>query len=191
MDTASVIQAPGPSALARAIITDLESMMIAFAGPVSRRLHSCPLTREDSVATEEAAHAVAAFILGRRFLEVSIIPDESTSGRVMFHRRRPEPQVEAFCIWRPSDEQIIGELTEGLRIKDSSPIERATENLLLENWPMVRHLARYLLECKVLTGRQTRRLLLRAQRKQLRRAQAVIEKDRRNYREIAALIGRV
>jgi hypothetical protein len=78
---------------------------------------------------------------------------------------------------------------------DRAQIDASTEDLLTDHWPLVRRLAQVLVERKEISGRRTRQLLFRAQRKELRRARAVAEKDRRNQQtwaaEIRQALGRV
>jgi uncharacterized membrane protein YfbV (UPF0208 family) len=73
---------------------------------------------------------------------------------------------------------------------DLAQIEAATGQLLIDHWPLVRRLADVLVERKVMSGRSVRSLLYKAQRKQLRRARIVAEKDRRNQLVWAAELRR-
>lgn len=44
------------------------------------------LTRLEKTAYHEAAHGVAAYCLNRRFKCVTIVADEDSLGRILFHR---------------------------------------------------------------------------------------------------------
>jgi hypothetical protein len=94
----------------------------------------------------------------------------------------------------PSDEQRAHDyaLLAGL---DRAALEAATEKLLCAYWPLVRRLARALVERKEISGRCCRRLLFTALRKDLRRSLIVAEKDRRNQQawgaELRRALGRV
>jgi len=65
----------------------------------------------------------------------------------------------------------------------------------ITHWPLVRRLARALVERKEISGRRCRQILFRALRKDLRRSRAVAEKDRRHQQawgaELRQALGRV
>jgi hypothetical protein len=52
--------------------------------------------------------------------------------------------------------------------------------LLTGYWPLVRRLARALVQQKVVSGRRARRILFRAMQKDLRRSRTVAGRDRRD-----------
>jgi len=73
---------------------------------------------------------------------------------------------------------------------DRAELEAATEKLLCDYWPLVRRLARALVERKEISARGCRRILFAAMRRDLRRSRAVAEKDRRNQAAWSAELGR-
>ena len=151
-------------------------IMVSVAGPIAERNTSREMTMERVTAIHEAGHVVAQFLLGKRLRGVSIIPWPGHSlGRAA--SRKPTP--EDFQKPPTTDEQKAKDYAY-LGGFDLSEIEAATGQLLIDYWPLVRRLADVLLERKVLSGRSVRSLLYKAQRKQLRRARTVEEKDRRN-----------
>jgi hypothetical protein len=151
-------------------------IMVSVAGPIAERNTSREMTLERVVAIHEAGHVVAQFLLGKRLRGASIIPWPGHSlGRAA--SRKPTP--EDFKRSHPTDEKMAKDYAY-LGDFDLSEIEAATGQLLIDHWPLVRRLADVLLERKVMSGRCARSLLHKAQRKQLRRARVVAEKDRRN-----------
>ena len=117
------------------------------------------------MALHETAHVVVQFLLGKRLAGASIVPWEGHSlGRASSRKRRPE-DVDPW----PSDEQKAHDysLLAGF---DRAELEAATEKLLCAYWPLVRRLARALVERKVISGRHCRRILITAMRKDLRRS---------------------
>ena len=165
-------------------------IMVAVAGPISEKI-GLRLTVEEIVGVHEAAHVVLEFLLGRRLHGASIVPWEGHSlGRAS--SRKPTPE-DLKTPW-PSDEQTARDysLLAGL---DCAELEAATEKLLCSYWPLVRRLARALVECKEISGRHCRQILFTAMRKDLRRSRAVAEKDRRNQQawgaELRLELGRV
>lgn len=151
-------------------------IMVSLAGPIAERNTSREMTLERVVAIHEAGHVVAQFLLGKRLQGVSIIPWPGHSlGRAA--SRKPTP--EDFQKPPTTDEQRTKDYAYLCDV-DLAVIEEATSQLLIDHWPLVRCLADVLLERKVMSGRSVRSLLYKAQRKQLRRARIVAEKDRRN-----------
>lgn len=151
-------------------------IMVLLAGPIAERNTWLQMTLEHVVAIHEAGHVVVAFLLGKRLRGVSITPWPGHSlGRAV--SRKPVP--EDFQKLPVTDEKKAKDYAY-LGGFDLSEIEAATGQLLIDHWPLVRRLADVLLERKVISGRSARSLLYKAQRKQLRRARIVAEKDRRN-----------
>jgi hypothetical protein len=151
-------------------------IMVFLAGPIAERTSCRCMTLEHVVAVHEAGHVVVAFLLGKRLRGVSIIPWPGHSlGRTV--SRKPTP--EDLKAPHPTDEKMAKDYAY-LGGFDLAQIEAATGQLLFAQWPLVRCLADVLLERKVMSGRCVRSLLYKAQRKQLRRARIVAEKDRRN-----------
>ena len=165
--------------------------MISVAGPIAERMTCRRETLERVVAVHEAGHVVVQFLRGKPLHGVSIIPWPGHSlGRTASRKPTPEDLKEPW----PSDEQMAASLA-SLGGLDRMQIEVSTEALLSEHWPLVRRLADVLVELKVISARRTRRLLYKAQRKELRRARTVAEKDRRNQKawaaEVRGALGRV
>jgi hypothetical protein len=73
---------------------------------------------------------------------------------------------------------------------DLAEVEAEADKLLCAYWPLVRRLAQALVERREISGRCIRQILLRALRKDLRRARAIAEKDRRNQQAWAAELRR-
>jgi len=151
-------------------------IMVSVAGPIAERNTSREMTLERVVAIHEAGHVVAQFLLGKRLRGVSIIP---WPGHSMGRAASRKPTREDFREPPVTDEKKAKDYAY-LGGFDLSEIEAATGQLLIDHWPLVRRLADVLLERKVMSGRSVRSLLYKAQRKQLRRARIVAEKDRRN-----------
>ena len=157
-------------------------VMVLVAGPIGERMSGRRPTLEHVVAVHEAAHVVVAFLRGQRLHGVSIIPWPGHSlGRTTSRQPTPEDLRKPW----PADEQKARDYAR-LGGFDLAAIEATTEKLLSDHWPLVRRLADALLERKVLSGRRIRRLLYRAQRKEMRRAQVLAEKDRRGQQVWAA-----
>jgi hypothetical protein len=149
--------------------------MVAVAGPISEKIGP-RCTVEEAVGVHEAAHVVIQFLLGCRLRGASIIPWEGHSlGRAS--SRKPTPEDLKTPLY--TDDQMAHDyaLLGGL---DRAELEAATEKLLCAYWPLVRRLARALVERKEVSGRRCRQILFRAMRKDLRSARIVAEKDRRN-----------
>ena len=96
-----------------------------------------------------------------------------------------------MAVRRPDGPRLLAARRHG----SQAALEAATEKLLWEYWPLVRRLARALVEHKEISARSCRRLLLAAMRKDLRRSRAVAEKDRRHQQawgaELRQALGRV
>jgi hypothetical protein len=166
-------------------------IMIFVAGPIAERLTCRRPTLDHMVAVHEAGHVVVQFLLGKRLAGASIVPwPGHSSGRATSRKPTLEDLKEPW----PTDEQMTAGLV-FLGDLDRAQIDASTEDLLTNHWPLVRHLAQVLVERKEISGRRARQLLFRAQRKELRRARAVAEKDRRNQQtwaaEIRQALGRV
>ena len=150
-------------------------IMVAVAGPISEKIGP-RCTVEEAVGVHEAAHVVIQFLLGCRLRGASIIPWEGHSlGRAS--SRKPTPEDLKTPLY--TDDQMAHDyaLLGGL---NRAELEAATEKLLCSYWPLVRRLARALVERKVIAGRRCRQILFRALRKDLRRSRIVAEEDRRN-----------
>jgi len=159
-------------------------IMVAVAGPISEKIGP-RCTVEEAVGVHEAAHVVAQLILGRRLAGASIVPWEGHSlGRASSRKATPEDLKTPLY----TDDQMAHDyaLLGGL---NRAALEAATE-LLCAYWPLVRRLARALVERKVVAGRRCRQILFRALRKDLRRSRIVAEKDRRNQQAWAAELRR-
>ena len=70
---------------------------------------------------------------------------------------------------------------------DLDEIEQFVTQLLFDYMPLVLRLAAALVERKVLTARRCRQILFRALRKDLRRARALAERDRREQQAFAVM----
>ena len=178
--------APGAVIQLSGIEWAAREIMVAVAGPISEKIGP-RLTVEEIVGVHEAAHVVIQFLLGRRLHGASIVPWEGHSlGRAS--SRKPTPE-DLKTPW-PSDDQTARDysLLAGL---DRAELEAATEKLLCAYWPLVRRLARALVERKEISGRRCRRLLFAAMRKDLRRSRIVAEKDRRDQAAWSAELRRV
>jgi hypothetical protein len=172
----AVIQLSGVEWAAREI-------MVAVAGPISEKI-GLRSTVDEIVALHEAAHVAIQFLLGKRLAGASIIPWEGHSaGRASSRKRRPEDVEICTDDQKAHDYALLGGL-------NRAELEAATEKLLVCYWPLVRRLARALVERKEISGRRCRRLLFTAMRKDLRRSPAVAEKDRRNQQAWAAELRR-
>lgn len=165
-------------------------IMAAVAGPISEKIRpGC--TVEGAVGVHEAGHVVIQFLLRCRLRGASIIPWEGHSlGRAS--SRKPTPEDLQTPLY--TDDQMAHDyaLLGGL---NRAELEAATEKLLCAYWPLVRRLARALVERKEISGQRCRRILFRALRKDLRRSLIVAEKDRRNQAawsaELRWALGRV
>jgi hypothetical protein len=160
-------------------------IMVAVAGPISEKI-GLRSTVEEAVGLHEAAHVVIQFLLGRRLNGASIVPWEGHSlGRASSRKATPE---DLKTPW-PSDDQTARDysLLAGL---DRAALEAATEKLLVAYWPLVRRLARALVERKEISARGCRPILFAALRKDLRRSRGVAEKDRRNQQAWSAELRR-
>jgi len=149
-------------------------IMVAVAGPIAEKI-GFRSTVEEMVGVHEAGHVVAQFLLGRRLAGASIIPWEGHSlGRASSRKPTPEMLEKPW----PTDEQRAHDfaLLGGL---DLPELEAATEKLLCAYWPLVRRLAQALVVRKEVSRRRAGQILLRAMRKDLRRARALAERDRR------------
>jgi len=141
----------------------IQIIQTSLAGPAAE--HMCfRSTVEEIVAHHEAGHAVASFLLGRRFAEISIVPRPDSNGRVIYNRGTPGDSAPI----QPDRE--IADSFGCVAAVDVSEIERATRTTIADHWPMVRRLADELIERKVLSGRRARQILYKAQRKEMRRA---------------------
>ena len=150
-------------------------VMVAVAGPISEKIGP-RCTVEEAVGVHEAAHVVIQFLLRCRLRGASIIPWEGHSlGRASSRKATPEDLKTPLY----TDDQMAHDyaLLGGL---NRAELEAATEKLLCAYWPLVRALARALVERKEISGRRCRQILFRAMRKDLRRSLIVAEKDRRN-----------
>jgi hypothetical protein len=160
-------------------------IMVAVAGPIAEKI-GLRSTLEEAVGVHEAGHVVAEFLLGRRLAGASIVPWEGHSlGRASSRK----PTSEDLKTPWPTDEQTARDyaMLGGLNL---SELEAATEKLICEYWPLVRRLARALVERKEIRARGCRTILFTAMRKDLRRSRAVAEKDRRNEQTWAAELRR-
>jgi len=167
--------APGAVLQLSGIEWAAREIMVAVAGPISEKI-GLRSTVEEIVGVHEAAHVVIQFLLGRRLHGASIVPWEGHSlGRASSRKATPEDLKTPLY----TDDQMAHDyaLLGGL---NRAELEAATEKLLCAYWPLVRRLARALVERKEISGRRCRRLLFRAMRKDLRRSLIVAEKDRRN-----------
>jgi hypothetical protein len=177
--TATVMPAPviAPGAVLElsGIEWTAREIMVAVAGPISEKIGP-RCTIDEIVALHEAAHVVLEFLLGRRLHGASIVPWEGHSlGRASSRK----PTLGDLKTPWPSDDQTARDysMLAGL---DRAELEAATEKLLCDYWPLVRRLARALVERKEISARSCRRILLAAMRKDLRRSRAATEKDLRN-----------
>jgi hypothetical protein len=169
------VTAPGAVLDLSGIEWAAREIMVAVAGPISERIGP-RCTVEEAVGVHEAAHVVIQFLLGRRLAGASIIPWEGHSlGRASSRK----PTAEDLKTPLYTDDQMAHDyaLLGGL---NRAELEAATEKLLCVYWPLVRRLARALVERKEISGRRARQILFRALRKDLRRPRTVAEKDRRN-----------
>jgi hypothetical protein len=178
--TAPVI-APGAVLDLSGVEWAAREIMVAVAGPISEKIGP-RCTVEEAVGVHEAAHVVIQFLLRCRLRGASIIPWEGHSlGRAS--SRKPTPEDLQTPLY--TDDQMAHDyaLLAGL---DRAELEAATEKLLCAYWPLVRRLARALVERKEISGRRCRQILFRALRKDLRRSGIVAEKDRRNQQAWSA-----
>ena len=183
---AEVLAAPARKTGAATELSGIEwavrEIMISVGGPIAERMTCRRESVERVVAVHEAGHVVVQFLRGKRLAGASIVPWPGHSlGRAA--SRKPTP--EDFKEPPTTDEQMASGLAH-LGGLDRVQIEASTEALLADHWPLVRRLADVLLERKELSARCTRRLLYKTQRKELRRARTVAEKDRRNQQAWAA-----
>jgi hypothetical protein len=119
---------------------------------------------------------VAQLLLGNRLAGAGVVPWEGHSlGRAS--SRKPTPEDFQTPLYTDDQRAHDYALLAGL---NRAELEAATEKLLCAYWPMLRRLARALVERKEISGRGCRRLLFTAMRKDLRRSRIVGEKDRRN-----------
>jgi len=157
----------------------IREIMISVAGPAAEQISSARATVDGIVAVHEAGHVVMQFLLGARLEGASIVPWPGHSlGRASARRRGP---IELETPSR-SDAEVSSDYARLARV-ELSRVETAALELLAEYWPLVRALAARLVERKVISGRRTRQVLFRALRKDLRRARALAQADRRRQRE--------
>jgi hypothetical protein len=150
-------------------------IMVAVAGPISEKIGPRS-TVEAMVGVHEAGHVVMQFLLGKPLAGASIVPWEGHSlGRAS--SRSPTPEDLKTPLY--TDDQMAHDyaLLGGL---NRAELEAATEKLLSAYWPLVRRLARALVERREIPARRCRQILFTAMRKDLRRSLIVAEKDRRN-----------
>ena len=175
--------APGAVLALRGVEWAAREVMVAVAGPIAEKI-GLRSTVEEMVGVHEAGHVVAQFLLGKRLAGASIIPWEGHSaGRAS--SRKPTPEDFQTPVYtdeqRAHDYALLGGL-------DRAALESATEKLLSDYWPLVRRLGRALLEPKVLGASRCRQILFRALQKDLRRARALQERDRREQEAFAVIL---
>jgi len=179
------VVAPGAVIPLSGIEWAAREIMVSVAGPIAEKIGLRP-TVEALVGVHEAGHVVAQFLLGERLAGASIIPWPGHSlGRASSCKPTPE------MLKKPSytDEQKSNDYAM-LANLDLSEVEAAAEELLAAHWPLVRRLADALVERKEISGRRCRQILFKALRKNLRRARALAEKDRRNHQEFQRVLQR-
>jgi len=156
----------------------VREIMVSVAGPIAERIGRCP-TVEALVGVHEAGHVVAQFLLAERLAGASVIPWPGHSqGRASACKPTPELLKTPSCTdeKKSRDYAMLANL-------DLAEVEAATQELLSAHWPLVRRLADALVERKEISGRRCRQILFNALRKNLRRARALAERDRRNHQE--------
>jgi hypothetical protein len=158
----------------------IATIQIALAGPIAQRMCHRQ-SDEEIVAFHESGHAVMCFLLGKRFAEASIVPEQGSLGRVVYSRGKPG--AEPSPPWMSRDDKVVENFSE---LAGVGNLEPKTADVIAENYSLVRRLAEELLVRKVISGRRGRQILLRAQRKELRRVRAMKERDRRNYEATVA-----
>jgi hypothetical protein len=156
-------------------------LAILSAGPIANKMCRYP-SGAANIARHEACHVTIQFLLGAG-LEVegaSIIPVAGHSaGRAS--NRLPPPGDQSL-----SDERQIADLKLlGGAHFDLDEIEQFVTAMLFDYMPLVLRLAAALVEHRVLTARRCRQILFRALRKDLRRARALAERDRREQAAFA------
>lgn len=158
-------------------------LAVLYGGLIAEKMPPC-VSIEQNVSRHEACHCTVSFLTSELPLGgASIIPVAGHSaGRTS--NRLPGPGEKSI-----SDKEWVS----GLKLLggdqfDLAEIERFTTQLLTDYQPLTRRLAGVLLERKVLTGRQVRRILLKALKKDLRRAKIVAEKDRREQAAFALVL---
>jgi hypothetical protein len=157
----------------------IREIMISVAGPAAEQISSARSTVDGIVAVHEAGHVVMQFLLGARLEGASIVPWPGHSlGRASARRRGP---IELETPSR-SDAEVSSDYAR-LAGVELSRVETAALELLAEYWPLVRALAARLVERKVISGRRTRQILFRGLRKDVRRARALAQADRRRQQE--------
>lgn len=159
--------------------------VISLAGGLATKLFCRSCSDDVELARHEAAHCVAAISRGYRFSGVSIIPATGHSrGRLSYRKVSiGELEAEARTAAPHTDLESAGLYLSQMRESGSevtaAQLFAETEALLDHHWPIIRHLADYLVLRKTLDFHQCLRIVYRAQRKQARRFAALREQDRR------------
>lgn len=182
-DMPAPVIAPGAVVPLSGIEWAVREIMVSVAGPIAEKF-GCRPTVEALVGVHEAGHVVAQFLLAERLAGASIIPWPGHSlGRASSCKPTPE------LLKKPSytDEQKSKDYAM-LANLDLAEAEAATKELLSAHWPLVRRLADALIARKEISGRRCRQILFKALRKNLRRARALAEKDRRNHQEFQRVL---
>jgi len=175
--------APGAALPLTGIEWAAREIMVLVAGRIAETIGHRP-TLEGLVGVHEAGHVVAQFLLAERLAGASIIPWPGHSlGRAS--TCKPTPEI----LKKPSytDEQKSNDYAR-LANLNLAAVEAATEKLISAHWPLVRRLADALVQRKEISGRRCRQILFKALRKNLRRARALAEKDRRNHHEFQRVL---
>ena len=180
----SITIAPGARFKLSGYAWGRRQLAILLAGPVADKMPPC-VTIDDHVSRHEACHCTLAFITAAPLDGASIIPvPNHSAGRASSHLPPPGEKSE-------TDQQQIDQIQPVMVLGDPDfdldEIEQFVTQLLFDYMPLVRRLAAALVERKVLTARRCRQILFRALRKDLRRARALAERDRREQQAFAVM----